>query len=265
MQWAFIARNDRAGLQEDARFAAQHGFAGLEFNHWASFAKLTLAEVEGINEILRAEGVACASFGLWGWNHLAPSASERATAHAYLARLIRYGQRLGARTVVTGAGQIPGASVAEQARAFAATFPRFLEQAAAAGLEIAFYPLHGHSFLDSVEAYERVWAQGLEIKIKFDPANFLRAGQDPLPIVQRYGARIGYVHIKEHLTRAGELIAQPAAGMGDVPWGPLFAFLHEHAYRGWLSLEPHGPLWSREPLRQRMLLLSKRYLDAFVL
>lgn len=267
MKWAFIARNDPEGLEEDVQFAALHGFGGLEFNHWATFPDLTPAHVEAMGGILAAHGIACASFGLWGWNHMAPDAEERATAHGHLVRLIKFGAQLGAEVIVTGGGQIPGASLEAQAKEFAQVFPRFLDQAGEAGLKVAFYPLHGNSFFASIEAYERVWDAGLDIDIKFDPANFMHAGQDPVAIVQQYGDRIGYVHIKEHLhNQDGEVISQPAAGMGDVPWGALFAFLHEHSYTGWLSMEPHGPLWNRKPrLRRRMLILSRRFLEPFVL
>lgn len=265
MKWAFIAKNDLETIRQDARFAALHGFTGLEFNHWATFAELTTDYVEAVGQILADQGIGCSSLGLWGWNHMAQDAGERAQAHALLDRLLVFGRILQADTVITGGGCLEGAALDEQVAEFTRVFPPFLDKAGRAGLQVAFYALHGNSFFDSLQAYERVWEQGLDIRIKFDPANFLHAGQDPLPIVQHHGDRIGYMHIKEHLHRDGQLISQPAAGMGDVPWGPLFAFLHEHNYTGWLSMEPHGPLWSREPLRSRMLLLSKRYLEPFVL
>ncbi len=265
MKWAFIARNDLEGIRQDARFAALHGFAGLEFNHWATFADLTTDYVQSVGQILADQGIACSSLGLWGWNHMARDATERAQAHSLLDRLIEYASILQADTIITGGGYLQGATHDAQVDEFVRVFPPFLDKAGQAGLQVAFYALHGNSFFDSVQAYEQVWVRGLDIRIKFDPANFLHAGQDPLPLAQHHGHRIGYMHIKEHLYRDGNLVAQPAAGMGDVPWGALFAFLHEHGYAGWLSMEPHGRLWSREPLRSRMLLLSKRFLEPFVL
>jgi sugar phosphate isomerase/epimerase len=74
-----------------------------------------------------------------------------------------------------------------------------------------------------------------------------------------------YVHIKEHLYLGGALVSQPAAGMGDIEWGKVMAFLHEHDYQGYLSIEPHGPLWSRPPLRRKMLLLTQRYIRQFII
>ena len=265
MKWAFIASNEPGQLAHDVEFASLHGFAGLEFNHWATFQALSEADVEAMAELLSTRGIRCASLGLWGWNHLSPDADEREEAHRQLDRLLAFGSVLGAETLVTGGGDWGGAPLDRQVQEFGRVFPPFLDRAAEAGFDVAFYGLHGNSFFDSLNAFERVWEAGIDVRIKYDPANFMHAGQDPVPVVRQYGDRVGYMHIKEHLVIDGELASQPAAGMGDVPWGALFAFLHEHAYSGWLSMEPHGPLWSRGPLRGRMLLLSKRYLESFVL
>jgi sugar phosphate isomerase/epimerase len=62
----------------------------------------------------------------------------------------------------------------------------------------------------------------------------------------------------------GELASQPAAGMGDVQWGKVMAFLHEHGYNGYLSIEPHGQLWGRGEMRRKMILLSRRYISQFI-
>ncbi len=53
--------------------------------------------------------------------------------------------------------------------------------------------------------------------------------------------------------------------LGDIAFGKVMAFLYEHDYRGYLSFEPHGALWGTEPLRQKMLLLTKKHLDQFLL
>jgi sugar phosphate isomerase/epimerase len=82
--------------------------------------------------------------------------------------------------------------------------------------------------------------------------------------VQRYGHKVGYVHIKEHLYKDGHLVSQPPAGMGDIEFPKVLAFLYEHNYDGWLSIEPHGPIWSRGVMRERMLLLTKKYLSQFL-
>ncbi len=84
-------------------------------------------------------------------------------------------------------------------------------------------------------------------------------------MVRRHGDKVAHVHIKEHLYHKGELASQPPAGMGDIEWGKVFAFLYEHGYEGPLSIEPHGPLWSRGELRRKMLLLTQRAISPLLI
>ncbi|MCX7806887.1 MAG: TIM barrel protein, partial [Planctomycetota bacterium] len=91
-----------------------------------------------------------------------------------------------------------------------------------------------------------------------------RQGHDYIEVVRRYGKKIGYVHIKEHMYKDGALISEPPAGMGDIQFGKVIALLYEHGYDGWLSIEPHGSLWGRAPLREKMILISKRHICQFL-
>ncbi|NLC55522.1 MAG: sugar phosphate isomerase/epimerase [Armatimonadetes bacterium] len=265
MKLGFIGANDLPGVEADAQFAAEHGFVGLEYNYWGDFRNLTAGTVREMRAILDRHGVRASALGLWGWNHLAPDAAERAEAHEMLSRAIEFAMTLGAEVLITGGGDLPGAPLAEKVAEFGKVFPPFLERAAAAGLTVAMYAVHGNSFFDCMEAYERVWERFPQIGIKFDPANWRHHGDDYLKILRDHGDRIAYVHIKEHLYLDGELVSQPAAGMGDIAWGKIFAFLHESDYQGYLSIEPHGPIWSQGAMREKMLLLSKRYISQFLL
>ena len=42
------------------------------------------------------------------------------------------------------------------------------------------------------------------------------------------------------------------------------ASLHEHNSDGYLSIEPHGAIWGREPMRTKMLLLTERHIEQFL-
>ncbi len=264
MKLGFIGRNDLAGVEADAMFAKAHDFVGLEFNYWGNFKELTIDAVEKMRDTLEAHGVCASALGLWGWNHLAPDAAEREEAREMLGRAIDFAKILGAEVLIAGGGEIPDGTTEEQVAAFVEFFPPYLERAQEAGLTVAMYAVHGNSFFTSIEAYEQVWEHIPEITIKYDPANWQHHGDDYLAIARDHGDKIGYVHIKEHLYMDGEIASQPAAGMGDIQWGKVFAFLYEHGYEGYLSMEPHGPLWGREPLREKMLLLSKRTIDRYL-
>jgi sugar phosphate isomerase/epimerase len=265
MKLAFIAQNDLTGIEEDAQFAAEQGFTGLEFNYWAGFKDLTAETVAAMRKLLDRHGVRAASLGLWGWNHIAPDAEERRASLAHLDRAIEFAEILGASILITGGGRLPTGTLDENVAEFVQVFPPYLEKAHKAGLQVALYAVHGNSFFDGIEAYQRVWETIPNVGIKFDPANILHHGDDYLPILRDHGNQIYHVHIKEHLYMDGKLVSQPAAGMGDVQWGKVMAFLYEHNYQGYLCFEPHGPLWSKPPLRHKMLLLTKKYLSQFLL
>lgn len=265
MKLGFIGRSDLEGVREDAKFAVEHGFEGLEYNYWANFAELTNETVSQMRESLDEHGAKAAALGLWGWNHLAADRAEQDEARQHLGRAIEFAETLGADVLITGAGEIPDAPLAENVAAFVEFFPPYLDRARQAGLTVALYPLHGNSFLDSPEAYERVWEHIPEVGIKLDPANIRHHGDDYLALLRDYGDRVAHMHIKEHLYIDGELASQPPAGMGDVEWGKVMTFLYEREYDGYLIIEPHGPVWSRDPLRHKMILLSKRHIEQFLL
>ena len=265
MKLGFIGENHLSGVEADARFAVEHGFEGLEYNYWGEFRDLTLDTVRQMRATLDKHGAKAAALGLWGFNHISPDPAERAEAHEMLDRAIRFAQALGADVLITGGGDIPGAPLERKVAEFARVFPPFLDKMAAAGLKPAMYAVHGNSFFVNAEAYERVWEQLPQVGVKYDPANWRHAGEDYLALVRQHGDKITYVHIKEHLYVDGELVSQPAAGMGDIAWGKVFAFLYEHGYDGYLSFEPHGPIWSQGAMREKMLLLSQKYIGQFLM
>jgi len=264
MKLGFIGRNDLAGVEDDAAFAAEHGFEGLEFNYWKNFEELTADTVAQMRAALDKHGVGCCALGLWGWNHIAPDAAERQASLEQLRRAIDFATTLGASVLITGGGQMPDAPPEANADEFAKVFPPFIEAVKDAGMALAMYAVHGNSFFTSVADYERVWERGMDVGIKLDCANWQHHGDAYLPILRDHGDRVAYVHIKEHVYMDGELVSQPAAGMGDIEWGKIMAFLYEHGYDGYLSIEPHGPKWGRPPLRRTMLLLTQRYIRQFL-
>ena len=265
MKLGFIGENSLEGVKQDAAFAREHGFGGLEYNYWGDFRDLTADTVARMREIHQQHGVGVSMLAIWGWNHLSPDRAERAEAHQMLDRAITFAQELGAQVIGMGAGEIPGEPLGRKVAEFRQVFPPFLQRMREAGLQPVFYAVHGNSFFDSLAAFEAAWEHLPEIKIKFDPANWRHHGDDYLEVVRRYGHKVGYVHIKEHLYHDGQLASQPAAGMGDIAWGKVFAFLYEHDYDGWLSIEPHGPIWSRGVMREKLLLLTKKYISQFLL
>ncbi len=265
MKLGFIGNNSLADVEADSKFSKENGFVGLEYNYWGNFKDLTLETVKEMKEILDKYGIPVSSLGIWGWNHLSQDASERATAHEMLNRAIEFGKVLGASILTTGGGDIPGATLDAKVEEFAKVFPPFLDKMEKAGMKPSMYAVHGNSFFDSIEAYEKLWEKFPQVGGKYDPANWQHHGDDPLAMIRLHGDKISHFHIKEHVYHDGKLVSQPAAGMGDIHWGKVMAFLYEHNYNGYLSIEPHGPIWSRGEMRWKMLLLTKKYMSQFML
>jgi sugar phosphate isomerase/epimerase len=271
MKIGFIGLNDLAGVEEDAKFAAEHDLEGIEYNYWHNARwdgfdnDVNTEKVTKKRAILDKYGVRAAAFGLWGSNHISRDPVERQESLERLERAIGFAENLGAEILITGGGQIPDASLEENVAEFVKVFPPYLEKAQKAGLKVALYAVHGNSFFDSIEAYERVWEHIPDVGIKLDPANIMHHGDPYLPILRDHGDQVYHVHIKEHLYMDGELASQPAAGMGDIEWGKVMAFLYEANYDDYLIIEPHGPIWGRSQLRRTMILLSQRFIQQFLL
>jgi sugar phosphate isomerase/epimerase len=263
MKLGFIANNDLPGIAEDCRFAVEHGFEGLEFNYWNGFTDLTPETVHQMRQILDDHGVACSTFGLWGWNHISANPEERAESLRQLGRAIEFAQIMGAPTLITGGGQY-SEDLHENIAVFADVLRPSIDLVKRAGMQFALYGFHG-GFLRTADAFAALWQTVPDVGLKFDPANVDHAGEDYIAVLRNYGARVSHVHIKEHLNHNGTVASQPAAGMGDIHWGKVFAFLYENHYSGHLTIEPHGSIWGRPPLRRTMLLLTQRYIRQFLL
>jgi len=262
MKLGFIANNDLPGIEEDCRFAVANNYTGLEFNYWGQFKDLDDDTVTRMKAILRRYGISCSTLGLWGWNHIAPDPAERAESLRQLDRAIRYTEILGAPTFITGGGQYSD-DLDENVAVYAEVMRPRIDRIKNAGMQLAVYGFHG-GFLRTVAAFERLWQAVDDAGLKFDPANVDHAGEDYVAVLRHHAQRIYHVHIKEHLNHGGDVASQPAAGMGDIHWGKVMAFLYEAGYQGYLTVEPHGPIWGREPLRRTMLLLTKRYISQFL-
>lgn len=261
---AFIGDNGLEGVESDSRLAAENGFHGIEYNFWGEFRDLKMDTVKQMAAIHQKHGTRAAMLGTWGFNHLAADAAEREEAATLLDRQIEFAQVLKAEWIVTSCGQLYGEPIGASIPAFVKHFAPVKEKVQKAGLKLAFYALHGHSFLNSLALMERVWEIMPAMKLKYDPANWRLHGDDYLDIVRKYGNKIGYVHIKDQMYIDGRSVSEPPAGMGDIEFPKVLTFLYQHNYDGYLSIEPHGHIWGRGELRRKNILISKRYIETML-
>jgi len=263
IKMGFIATNDLDKLACDCRFAADNGYSGLEFNYWANAADLTIEAVKAQKAILDAYCLECSSLGLWGWNHTSPDAAEQGAALAQLDKFIEFAKVLDTKLFMTGGGTVEGGYDANVA-AWLKVFPERVAGLEAAGIRTAMYAVHGNSFLDSMEAFEKLWAVAPNVGMKIDPANLKARNIEYLPFLRDHCKMMYEIHIKEHVYMDGKVASKPAAGMGDIEWGKIFAFLYENDWNDYMVVEPHGPLWGRGELRWKMLKLTMRYISQFI-
>jgi L-ribulose-5-phosphate 3-epimerase len=119
------------------------------------------------------------------------------------------------------------------------------DQAAAHGVVIGLENEHACNISTGAESAPLLAAlDHPQLKLVWDPANALVAGENPFP--HGYGklspARIVHVHAKD-CTVEGHTAAWCELGKGAVDWQGQVAALRSDGYAGWISLETHwgGP------------------------
>ena len=117
------------------------------------------------------------------------------------------------------------------------------EQAAAEDLIIGLENEHACNIATAAESAAVLNAvDHPNLKLVWDPANALVAGESPFPDGYRLLplGRIGHVHAKDCRMRDGKPLWGPV-GACSVDWKGQIAALVEDGYRGYVSLETHWP------------------------
>lgn len=139
----------------------------------------------------------------------------------------------------------------------------------------------GHNYIRTPEQWKLVLDEVPGLTIKYDPSHsFVHGGENGAYMKEAmlWGGRFGYVHIKgviqlgdskepEHwadmdlakklgdsyreisfnkMKADGNLYDNPPAGIDSINWRAFFAALYQHAYDGYLSIEPHSRTWQGE-------------------
>jgi sugar phosphate isomerase/epimerase len=75
-----------------------------------------------------------------------------------------------------------------------------------------------------------------KLRMAFDFANFVQAGQDPLACWPALKPFTAHIHIKDAIAGSGKVVP---AGEGDGKIEPILTDAYASGYRGFVSLEPH--------------------------
>ena len=127
----------------------------MEFNFWEEFARVDQSYIRSIRGLLDAYGLQCASFGIWGYNHISADSDERRDAQYQRERAIEFATQLGSRVFVTGGGQISDV-LDENVYTFARVMRPSIDAVHERGMQYAVYGFHG-GFLANPAAYDRLW------------------------------------------------------------------------------------------------------------
>jgi len=214
-----------------------------------------------MHQILDAYGLRCASYGLWGINHIAADAGIRHGACEARKQAIEIASILGAPLLILGGGEASHV-LDENVFTFAHVMRHTIDELSQRHMQLAVYGFYD-GFLTTPDAFERLWTVIGDVGISLDAASILHAGFDYIEFVRRHGKRIRHVLVRDTLVHNGVRISEPPAGMGDIRWAKVIALLYEAEYHGALAIAPHGN-WARAGFREKMLLLAKQSLAPFL-
>jgi sugar phosphate isomerase/epimerase len=256
MKSAFIVAPGH-NIKEAASFAKAQGIDGLELL-FPGPSPDDFRDGDETRRVIDAHGLEIAAVGL---GHVGLADRDTARAERVIRAGMDYASALGANCLFTGAGE-PHPD--DPVGALAAAYPRWADLAAERGIKLALYLGHKGSFIRSeallAEACERVPDLGL----KLDPVGIIRNLEaDPYDVLLRYGANLIHFHVKDVLPLTDAEL-EPPPGLGTLRWGPIFAVLHHHSYDGYVSVEPHGALWSRPERRCTYIMLALRHVSQFM-
>ncbi len=267
----------RLPLEENARWAAEHGFADIE-----------TGLQERLVEQLGAHGLTawCANMGRV--RLLTDADSEREAAIDQAKEAVDSAARQGVRVVGCGHAMVEGHPAAEQITFFKHGFGPVAAHAEAAGVKLAFenWPNRGRNLMHSPELWDAAFnaVPSPALGLTFDPSHLVVLHIDWLWAMRAFKDRIVYAHGKdtelfpEKLNRYGTYgpfieSGGPGGGIwwryrlpgfGVVDWRKFADVLGEAGYEGPLNIEHEDQAWgfTRDVDRMRDgLLRTRRYLE----
>jgi len=268
-------------LEENARWAAEHGFADIE---------TTLSD--DLMDTLKPHGLTAWSANFKGVQLLTTDDAERETAIQGAKKQVDLAARLGVKAVGSGHRQVEGRSGADQIELFKLGFGPVASHAEQAGVKIAFenWPNRGRNLMISPELWDAAFnaVPSPALGLTFDPSHLVVLRIDWLWAMREFKDRIAYVHGKDtelfldKLNRYGSYgpfveSGGPASGLwwryrlpgfGVIDWRKFADVLAEAGYEGPINIEHEDQVWGFTKDVPRMLeglLVTKRYLESVLI
>jgi sugar phosphate isomerase/epimerase len=267
----------RLDLEENARWAAEHGFADIETG-------LT----EDLTSTLQRHGLTAWSANMGRGRLITADDAEREAAVKNARATIDEAVRQGIKVVGCSHAMVEGRSGADNVELFKLGFEPVARHADAAGVRLAFenWPNRGRNLMHSPELWDAAFnaVPSPALSLTFDPSHLVVLHIDWLWAMRAFKDRIAYVHGKdtelfpERLNRYGTYgpfveSGGPASGIwwryrlpgfGVIDWRKFADVLGEIGYEGPLNIEHEDQVWGFTqdvPRMREGLLLTRRYLE----
>ncbi len=269
-------------------FAAQAGYEGVVVTPSEDFnPKLSDTAIDQILATARNAGIRIVSIEYFGPNHMDPDAGKRASAQADFIRALEFCYRLGCKFVGTFSGGQPGASIENQAAAFADVFnEKYLPVCEKLDIGMGWenYPT-GVNFATTPAAMQAVFERvpSKRLGLEFDPSHFERLFIDPVSAAWQFKDRILAVHAKDtEITRpvlqqvgiAGQgWWRYRIPGQGMVKWTEFLTVLLQIGFNGGIAVEHEDEFWDAPNTgnladfpqqRKDGFILAKRFLEQYL-
>ena len=243
---------------EKLAFAAQSGYEGVVVTPGPDFnPDVSDRALDRILATARNAGIRIVSIEYFGPNHTDPDAGKRAVANAEFVRALEFCHRLGCKFVGTFSGGMPGASMEDQAKAFADVFnEKYLAVCEKLDVNMGWenYP-NGANFASIPAGMEAVFnlVPSKRLGLEFDPSHFVRQYIDPISVAWQFKDRILAVHAKD--TEIIQPVLQQVGiaghgwwryripGQGIVKWPEFLTVLLQIQFKGGIAVEHEDQFW----------------------
>jgi sugar phosphate isomerase/epimerase len=243
---------------EKLAFAAQAGYEGVVVTPGPDFnPDLSDSAIDRILATARNAGIRIVSIEYFSPNHTDPNAGKRAAANAEFIRALEFCHRLGCKFVGTFSGGMPGASIEDQAKAFADVFnEKYLTVCEKLDVTMGWenHP-NGGNFASAPAAMQAVFnlVPSKRLGLEFDPSHFVRQYIDPIGAAWQLKDRILAVHAKD--TEIIKPVLQQVGiaghgwwryripGQGIVNWPEFLTVLLQVQFHGGIAVEHEDDFW----------------------
>jgi sugar phosphate isomerase/epimerase len=249
--------------------------------------KLTDTQIDQVLANARQANIRIISIECMAPNHLASDPAKRREAVADFIRFLEFGHRLGCKFVGTFSGGMEGASMEDQAKAFADVFnENYLPVCEKLDITMGWenYPTDTN-FATVPAAWKMVFdlVPSKRLGLEFDPSHLVRQYINHIQAAWDFKDRFLSVHAKD--TEIVEPVLQQVGihgkgwwryripGQGLIDWPKFINILLQSKYSGGIAVEHEDPFWDEPPsnnspefpqARKDGFILASRFLRMFL-